>query len=274
MNKEWLVYAHINKTNGKMYVGITSRSTQARWGKNGAGYKESPKFWRAIQKYGWDNFEHEIIAEHLSEREAKNFEKILIKHGNLQNDQFGYNMSAGGDGVIGVPVTDETREKMRRAYYNMSEESKRKFRENRFGIKLSESHKNHIREAVMGKGTKKVCQYSLEGEFIKEWDSLTEAANQEDIQLSDISSCCHRTRKRQAGGYQWRFSDGTQNNIAPYIKDISRRRVIQRDLNGNIIRVWHSLREIQETLNFHASNISYVCRGEGGTSHGYKWEYA
>ena len=95
-----------------MYVGITSQSVQSRWGLNGNGYKDSPKFWNAIKKYGWDNFEHEIIAEHLTEQEAKNFEKALIKSGKLQDDKYGYNMTVGGDGVVGNVVSEETKEKL------------------------------------------------------------------------------------------------------------------------------------------------------------------
>lgn len=104
--KGWTVYAHVNKINGKMYIGITSQSVKKRWGKNGNGYKPSGKtknnyLWNAIEKYGWDIFDHEIIAENLSGQEAKNFEKTLIKELNTNNELYGYNISAGGDGYTG-----------------------------------------------------------------------------------------------------------------------------------------------------------------------------
>ena len=35
-------------------------------------------FFRAIEKYGWDNFRHIIIASDLTEMEAKEMEKDLI----------------------------------------------------------------------------------------------------------------------------------------------------------------------------------------------------
>ena len=86
--KEWLsmeiyngtccVYIHTNKTNGKMYVGQTCQNPKKRWS-NGLGYVTQQYFYRAIQKYGWDGFEHEIIASNLTKSEADNFEKILIK---------------------------------------------------------------------------------------------------------------------------------------------------------------------------------------------------
>jgi len=54
-NGNYKIYIHINKVNGKMYVGITKQTPEDRW-KNGTGYDTSPKFYNAIKKYGWENF--------------------------------------------------------------------------------------------------------------------------------------------------------------------------------------------------------------------------
>ena len=69
-NGTYCVYCHINKVNGKKYIGITKTDVNKRW-HNGAGYKGQPKFYRAIQKYRWSGFDHEIIASNLTESEAK-----------------------------------------------------------------------------------------------------------------------------------------------------------------------------------------------------------
>ena len=52
----YIVYQHKNKINGKVYIGITMQDPERRW-RHGEGYKSSPHFYAAIQKYGWDNFE-------------------------------------------------------------------------------------------------------------------------------------------------------------------------------------------------------------------------
>ena len=57
----YTVYQHKNKINGKIYIGITSKDPEKRWGHNGYNYKSSSYFYSAIQKYGWDNFEHNIL---------------------------------------------------------------------------------------------------------------------------------------------------------------------------------------------------------------------
>lgn len=54
----WCVYMHTNNINGKRYIGI-SQNPKRRW-KNGNGYK-TQLFGKAINKYGWDNFTHEIL---------------------------------------------------------------------------------------------------------------------------------------------------------------------------------------------------------------------
>ena len=96
-NGAYTVYCHINKTNGKMYVGITSKKNpQERW-RHGNGYADTPHFGAAIQKYGWNNFNHEIIASNLTEDEACNMERFLIKELNLLDDKYGYNISEGGN---------------------------------------------------------------------------------------------------------------------------------------------------------------------------------
>ena len=91
-DKSFCVYMHINNKNGKKYIGITSKKDpQKRWGRNGSGYK-CQFFYKAIQKYGWDNFSHEIIATDLSIEEALNLETELItKFRSLWTDN-GYNI--------------------------------------------------------------------------------------------------------------------------------------------------------------------------------------
>lgn len=57
--KNYCVYKHTSPSN-KVYIGITSQEPERRW-KNGNGYKKNLYFTKAIKKYGWDNFAHEIL---------------------------------------------------------------------------------------------------------------------------------------------------------------------------------------------------------------------
>lgn len=93
------VYMHINKINNKKYIGITSKKPEDRWGLDGNNYR-SQHFNRAIQKYGWDSFEHTILYKDLSEEEAKQLEIKLIEEYNTMDPDFGYNRTIGGDGQV------------------------------------------------------------------------------------------------------------------------------------------------------------------------------
>lgn len=88
---------HINKINQKRYIGITREKPEYRWGKNGKRYIASPHFYNAIQKYGWDNFEHVIYKENLTKNEAFDMERNLIKEYKTTDENYGYNISEGGD---------------------------------------------------------------------------------------------------------------------------------------------------------------------------------
>lgn len=62
MERNYTVYMHENKTNHKKYIGITSKPPEKRW-KNGANYQNCHAMRRAIEKYGWDGFDHIILFE-------------------------------------------------------------------------------------------------------------------------------------------------------------------------------------------------------------------
>ena len=89
------VYKHTNLINNKPYIGITSQKCESRWGTNGKGYELQPKFYRAIQKYGWNNFQHEILYTNLDKDTALQIEADLIqKYNSIKN---GYNVSPYGN---------------------------------------------------------------------------------------------------------------------------------------------------------------------------------
>lgn len=275
-DKKWTVYAHINKPNNKIYIGITSKNAHARWGKNGNNYNRNPYFWKAIQKYGWDGFEHEIIAEHLTENEAKNFEITLINKLKSNSSKYGYNLTNGGDGVSGYKHTEETKKFLKEL---LKKRELNNFIYSTQGKPLTEEHKQKISESCKisckYNGTaKRVLQYSLDGDYIKSWDSIIEASNYLGINFRSIADCC-RGEHCRAGNYMWKFDDGLiPTTITPYSKLVHDKHIIQMDLNGNFIRKWYSANDIQEQLHIRRNNISSVCTGKRKSAGGYKWKYA
>lgn len=88
------VYCHTNKINNKKYIGITSQKVSDRWA-NGKGYKRCYAFDRAIQKYGWEEFAHEVLFTALSKQDAEKKEIELIAKWDTVAPH-GYNLESGG----------------------------------------------------------------------------------------------------------------------------------------------------------------------------------
>lgn len=95
LTRKYTVYKHTNKSNGKVYVGITKQAVERRW-QNGHGYAGT-YFWNAIKKYGWDGFEHEVLFTGLTKEAACDMERFLIKYYQSNNREYGYNVSIGGE---------------------------------------------------------------------------------------------------------------------------------------------------------------------------------
>ena len=139
MNDNWKVYAHINKTNNKVYVGVTGKELEERW-KNGKNYKECIRFNNAIIKYGWDSFMHILIIDNLSKEVAMLCEIELIKKFKLTNPKFGYNISIGGT----APMSGRKH----------SEETLKKYSKQRIGENNSFYGKHHTQETIAKLGRK------------------------------------------------------------------------------------------------------------------------
>lgn len=171
-NKKFIVYIHISPSN-KKYVGITSRSPNQRWN-NGKGYKNNEHFYNSIQKYGWNNFKHIIVAENLSKEEACELEIKLIKKFNTQDYHFGYNNTSGGEHTT---FSNESKKKMSESKkgYIPSQATIEKLCIARQGhtpvprgTKLTQEHKNKISDGLNNfyKFNKKPLQSSYHGKSV------------------------------------------------------------------------------------------------------------
>lgn len=107
--RDYYVYKHTNKINGKVYIGITKQIPEQRWGNNGINYKQSTRFYSAIEKYGWNNFSHEILYRCLSKEEACKIEIDLIREFKAQEREFGYNIQEGG---VTPTMSEEVKQKI------------------------------------------------------------------------------------------------------------------------------------------------------------------
>ena len=110
----YCVYKHTSPS-GKVYVGQTRQKILNKRWRNGNiyGYCHMSIFRKAIDKYGWDNFTHEIIKDGLTKIEADECEKYWIKYYKELN--ISYNVSNGGDGCS-RKMSEETKKKISEAH--------------------------------------------------------------------------------------------------------------------------------------------------------------
>ena len=222
----YTVYQHKNKINGKVYIGITSQKPEQRW-RNGEGYKSSPHFYSAIQKYGWDNFEHNILFVELTKEQACLKEQELIKEFNSMNREYGYNSTSGGDIFV---MNEETKQKISQALmgnqnnlgHSCSEEKKKKISEAQKGREFTEEHKQKLSEAAKNRHvpcSEKKKQILKEKshkkpvyceELNKVFESVQECSRQLGIPATNISKLCNG-RGKTLKGYHLRYYNDTIN---------------------------------------------------------------
>lgn len=145
---DYTVYKHTSPT-GKVYIGITRNNTQRRW-KGGHGYVNNTHFFRAIQRYGWDAFKHEVLFTGLTEAEAVRKERELIAAYDSTDPAKGYNRDPGGGvrspetvaktraALTGRPIAPERRQRLLEAHLGKPLPVGHRRR-------ISESHKNNPR---------------------------------------------------------------------------------------------------------------------------------
>lgn len=229
----YVIYEHVSPS-GKVYIGQTCQQLNRRW-RNGNGYVKNTYFYRAIKKYGWDNFQHNVICRCDTLEEANEIEAELIQKYKSNNPRYGYNISGGGDGA--ERVAESTRQLMsqmmkgkfagkdnpnygrkhtpeeRKRMSDFQREYFKTHKGNRFGAvrseeskqKQSKSRKNSAKaqEAIkrlnQSKAKKVLC---VETGVV--YDSTHDAARKTGFAQGDIAATC-RGKYSQSYGYHWEY---------------------------------------------------------------------
>lgn len=203
------LYMHINKTNGKVYIGQTKQSYVLRWD-NGKGYGHRSRFAKAIKKYGWNGFEHISLIEGLSKSEADYFERFFIAFFDSQNPEFGYNLTAGGDeNPMCYPELVAKKTESLKQYYENNPESREKIREhnnllwsNPDSIFHSSEYRKKQRLGIQNKFGKKVRCIET-GET---YNCLADAARAIGVKSHTAITICCNNPNRTAKGMHWQFA--------------------------------------------------------------------
>lgn len=252
------IYKITNKTNGKIYIGQTTRTIEERWAEhirnsNCPSATEYPnKFHRAIRKYSSGGF----IVEQVEEIKSNSFSRLKqkldkaeikwISHYDSKNK--GYNSTYGGDinPMFGVRGEDNP-------------------------------------------CSKKVNQYDLEGHFIKTWGGMGDIAREFNTTSANICRVCQVDNMNDitCKGFFWRyydeFPDCKDIDTKPFLEirnkaknkgynNFPTKKVDKYDKEGNLLASFNSIGEAAKEIN---GNYSAFSRSlvNGRSYHGFYYKY-
>lgn len=215
------IYKVVNKINNKIYIG-KSKDLRTRlrahhtepFNTNADMYNSL--FYRAIRKYGIDNFEFEII-EYCSEEDLNEREQYWIQYYNSYigvPNGYGYNMTIGGetncfvkqydrDWILALWNEGKTHKEIKEIT-NCTQQTLTRI--------LDELHIDTTIRRRRGRyNARKVLQYDLDGNLIQEFPSASEAARSVNDASGNISRAC-RGLIKTVKGFQWRYKEDIDNH--------------------------------------------------------------
>lgn len=201
--------------------------------------------YRAMRKYGIENFEvseiekityetKEELTETLNELEMHYIEKLKPAYnaapGGLgstgvpwteeRKEKFKKLMSGENNPCFGKPKSEETRKKLSDALKGrvVTEDTRKQISESMKGVQKSEETRKKMKEAASkrtnkmptGKdhhNSKSINQYDLNGNFIKTFESIHQAAKELSIQPNGICLNC-KGKLKTTGGYIFKYGNG------------------------------------------------------------------
>ena len=238
------VYLIKNKINEKIYIGSTI-NFKDRWTKHISG-KGNTHLFNSIKKYGLENFEFKILElvdisnnrNLLYEKEQKWMDLYNIKNTKTFNIRF-----------TAIP--------------NMTKKRDISFSEKMRQIRLE-----------LSIGSKPVNQYSLDGKFIKRWNSSSEIERVINLTARNILGAC-KGEQLTAFGYIWKFEN--QPLDEKKLQEIQNKRpktkgVIQKTLDNKIVNIFSSMKEASNLTGFNYSRIGIACNKKLKYN-GFIWEF-
>lgn len=249
------------------YVGKSKQKLSRRLSQHLCAAKKAKETnYKLNYNYNWINKElsegYEIIIEEL---DSVNFQENeswewLEQYWISQMKIWGFNitnLTDGGDGNKNQHFSKETIQKRAEKLRGIPRdlETRRKISESHKGKILSEETKNKVSNSIKELQGRKILQYDLDGNKIKEWDCIVDAAKQLNIDKANIGHCCsHKENHNSAGGFIWRYIEDS----TPVIKYTSNS-ICVLDLNHKLISIFKTATLASKELGVSTCSISNCC---------------
>ena len=122
-----------------------------------------------------------------------------------------------------------------------------------------------------------VIQVTMDGDFIKEWDKIAQAAKDLNISKGNISACCAGLgRVKSAGGYRWMYKsdyDDHDHEFVDVFVNKKRKPIVQLTLDNVFVKEWDMIVTASKSFGMIKSGIQDCCKKRQKTARGFKWMY-
>ena len=124
---------------------------------------------------------------------------------------------------------------------------------------------------------KPVYQYDLDGNFIAKHKCCADVEKMMGTYQGAMVHVMYESKRGVWKGYRWSFEQRSKEYWMQHDKKGSakRKKVVQLDASGNIIKSYNSMTEASKATGIHVGTISSSCRRESTIQKlGYLWRYA
>ena len=249
----WKVYKR-TCPNGRVYIGITSRTLEERMG---AGYQNNLEFALAIREFGKENIISEVLEECDSYDLAIEREKYYIQ----EYEHICYNKIAKKKTSCTVLL----------AQSSLHRDTSTK------QVTTNKRHIIPLTPRPTGRHRCPINVYDLQGTYLITYPSAKIASQELGVNNGDIISCCKGVKSNgkpryQAKGYVFRYAT---NNLSDFIDvPVACKRVNQYTLEGEYLKTFNSLTEAWYETGASIGAIGHVCKGLTKSAGGFLWKYA
>lgn len=277
-----IIYKITNNINGKVYIGETVRTLNARW--NGHMYKarngSKEHLYAAIRYYGEENFFIEEIDRCPNEKRFEIETSYIIKYNSLEPNGYNWLLYQSGPNKYCEDII------LQDWYDGLSLKGISEKRH--IGIKTASAILKSVgitQEEIYDRrskgvgiySSKIVNQYDIDGNLINSFPSATAAAKEYGYNISPIcKSCCEDLTT--AYGFIWQYDDS--DNIEDIVANANenknigknKKKIIQKTLDGEYVQCFESASAAGRVFGKSHANIARAAR-DSASAYGFLWEY-
>jgi group I intron endonuclease len=257
----WVIYK-ITSPSGRIYVGKTMNLPKRLSVYKSESCKEQTLLYHSLKKYGYLNHIFEVVDEFSSNNEFASGKEIfwirsfMSHRKKWENSDYKYdrglNLTDGGDGTLGVVVSEETRKKMSEKKIGKTPHNK--------GEKMSPEARKYLFD-----GLKRYLDKN------GPWNKGVKKTEEQKRKISESKKGSTYNRGRVHTPESRKKFLLNLEKAKKFLKN--EKAVLVFDKNENFLKEYSSIKECSKDLNINRDTISFNLRGITKSRKGYIFKY-